>query len=43
MVSAGFIFTEYHDLVINIASLLCLIVLTGTFVGLYKARLVNHF
>ena len=43
MVSAGFIFTEYHDLVINIAGLLGLIALTGTFVGLYKARLANYF
>lgn len=39
MVFASLIFTEYHDLVINIAGLFGLVALTGTFVGLYKTRL----
>ncbi|QKG55346.1 hypothetical protein GKZ68_01040 [Hymenobacter sp. BRD128] len=39
MVFASFIFTDYHDLVINIAGLLGLVALAGTFVGLYRTKL----
>ncbi|WP_375446854.1 hypothetical protein [uncultured Fibrella sp.] len=41
MLSALFIFTNFHDLVINIAGFLGLITLTGTFIGLYKCRLIK--
>ncbi|MGI4886823.1 MAG: hypothetical protein ACRYFR_17845 [Janthinobacterium lividum] len=41
MVSAGFIFTAQHDLVLNIAGAFGLVALTGTFVGLYKTKQIN--
>ncbi len=38
MATAMFIFTSYHDVVINVAGVLGLVALTGTFVGLYKNK-----
>ncbi|MBO0948932.1 hypothetical protein [Fibrella forsythiae] len=43
MFSAAFIVTAYHDIVIMIASLFGFFALAGTFVGLYRCRLVNLF
>lgn len=38
MTASMFLFTGYHDLVINIAVVLGLVALTGTFVGLYRNK-----
>ena len=38
MCIAFFIFTSLHDSIINIAALLALIALSGTFIGLYKIK-----
>lgn len=43
MGSALFIFTAYHDLVILVAGSFGLVALAGTFMGLYRSRLVNLF
>ena len=40
---AMFLFTSYHDMVINVAGFFGLIALTGTFVGLYKNKWLPLF
>ncbi len=41
MVSAGFLSTAHHDLVLNIACVLGVVALSGTFVGLYQTKRLN--
>lgn len=43
MIIAMFLFTDLHDMVINIASLFGFISLIGTFAGLYKIKLYYLF
>lgn len=43
MTIAMFLFTDLHDMIINIASLFGFISLIGTFAGLYKIKLYNLF
>jgi len=43
MLIAMFLFTGYHDMVINIAGTLGCIALSFTFAGLYQNKLYNHF
>jgi hypothetical protein len=43
MTTAMFLFTSYHDMVINIAGGLGLVALAGTFSGLYKNKLYPLF
>lgn len=38
MLTGVFIFTRFHDVLIDISTLLGLVALTGTFIGLYKLR-----
>lgn len=43
MCSALFIFTRYHDIIINVTSLLAILALVGTYSGLYKKGWRNLF
>lgn len=43
MIVAIFMFTKFHDIVINLAGLFGTITLTGTLVGLYKNKFRNLF
>jgi len=43
MIVAGFIFTGFHDVVIDVAGLLAGITLSLTFIGLYQGRLYTFF
>ncbi len=43
MLIAMFLFTNLHDVIINIASLFGFIALAGTFIGLYKKKLIKLF
>jgi len=43
MLTGAFLFTPLHDVIINISTLLGLVALTGTFIGLYKLRWMGLF
>lgn len=43
MTTALFLFTSYHDIVINIAGILAITALTATFAGLYKNKWYRLF
>jgi len=38
MLIGTFLITPWHDLIINVSTLLALVAMTGTFIGLYKLR-----
>lgn len=43
MITGIFLFTDFHDIIINIASLCGLVATTGTFAGLRKLKWRNLF
>ena len=43
MTIALFLFTSYHDMVINIAGCIAMIAITGTYIGLYRWGLYAFF
>ena len=43
MAVAVFLFTDYHDSIINVAGILGIVALVGVFVGLYKNNLTTLF
>ncbi|MEO6548107.1 MAG: hypothetical protein ABIN94_08915 [Ferruginibacter sp.] len=43
MITAFFIFSPYHDIIIPIAGIMATFAIVGTFIGLYKMRWTNLF